>query len=299
MAGAAPVVLEKSRGLGGRLATRRAGEYRFDHGAQYLRPRGPEFAAFLDALKPAEAVDVWLAVEDGAPAYVGLPGMSGLLGPLAEGLDIRHGVEIATATRVDDHWELTDADGVVLARAEVLISAIPAPQAARVLAGHPLADQVAAVKMDPCWTLMVAFESRPNLPDITRMPEAVLEWIARDGGKPGRDAETWVVQAGTDWSRDNLELTKEEAADELMLLLQDRAGGTLPEIRYAAAHRWRYAEAATPLGQPCLADPDTGLVIAGDWCLGPRAEHAVLSAEAALAALVPLAAAASVSARTG
>ncbi len=40
-------VLEKSRALGGRMATRRHDDCAFDHGAQFFTVRTPEFAAFL------------------------------------------------------------------------------------------------------------------------------------------------------------------------------------------------------------------------------------------------------------
>ncbi|QIE40612.1 NAD(P)-binding protein [Rhodobacteraceae bacterium SC52] len=283
--GEAPVVLDKSRGLGGRLATRRVGEWRFDHGAQYLRPRGPQLAALLDALKVSSAVTDWAAVDDGAPAYVGLPGMSGLVKPLAEGVDVRKGVRISSARREQERWHLYDADGGLVAKARVLISTIPAPQAAQVLAGHPLSDRIASVVMDPCWTLMAAFDERPDLPDISRAPDTVLPWIARDGSKPGRGTETWVAQASAEWTRDAIDLSRQDAAQALLAVMRDRAGGALPNVLHADAHRWLYSQAPKPLGQPCLVDRDAGLVVAGDWCLGARAEHAVLSGDAALAVL--------------
>ncbi|MFW5681305.1 MAG: FAD-dependent oxidoreductase, partial [Pseudomonadota bacterium] len=54
----------------------------------------------------------------------------------------------------------------------------------------------------------------------------------------------------------------------------------LPEPTYATAHRWRYALAAEPVGEPCLYDR-SGLVACGDWCLGGRIEAAFLSGLAA------------------
>jgi predicted NAD/FAD-dependent oxidoreductase len=49
------LVLEKSRGLGGRAATRRRGEGRIDHGAQFFTARDARFRA---------RVDTWLATGD-------------------------------------------------------------------------------------------------------------------------------------------------------------------------------------------------------------------------------------------
>lgn len=47
-------VFEKSRALGGRMATRRHEETTFDHGAQYFTVRTPEFAAFLGEIGVAD-----------------------------------------------------------------------------------------------------------------------------------------------------------------------------------------------------------------------------------------------------
>ena len=44
------LVLDKGRGVGGRLATRRAAEAKFDHGAQYFSTKTPDFQSFAENL---------------------------------------------------------------------------------------------------------------------------------------------------------------------------------------------------------------------------------------------------------
>lgn len=285
-AGHAVGVFEKSRGLGGRLSTRRAdGGLRFDHGAQYLRPTRDDFAAFLARLGAAGAAALWHL--DRADAWVGQPGMSGLIAPLTEGLDIRQPVQIATVTREGGVWRLADAQGGDQGTAKTLVLAIPAPQAAQLLAGHGLADALTGVMFSPCWTLMAAFASPLGLPESHRDPDGAIAWMVRDSGKPGRPArpEGWIAQMSAGWSAEHLERPAEDIRDEILAMISERLQRPLPEPVYAAAHRWRYSTAAHPLGQPCLADHEARLVVAGDWCLGDRAEHAFHSAQAALAVL--------------
>ena len=74
-AGLAPVVLDKGRGIGGRVATRRVGAMQFDHGAQYVTAQSPSFAALLSELHTGGALDEW-PNEDDCSLYVGQPGMS-------------------------------------------------------------------------------------------------------------------------------------------------------------------------------------------------------------------------------
>ncbi|MEM6745573.1 MAG: FAD-dependent oxidoreductase [Pseudomonadota bacterium] len=285
-AGREAVVYDKSRGLGGRLGQRRAegpsGEaLRFDHGAQYLTARTPEFRELLETLETAGAAARW-SPEGFEPKdrWVGLPGMSGLARPLAEGLDIRPSKEAVAVELLSDGWHVGFADGDLDGPFEALAVAIPAPQAAKLLPAA--AEALSAVDMEPCWTLMAVFEDRP-----AELPEAAagdgpLAWIARNAAKPGRpDAEAWVVQASREWSREYLELDRQEACDALLRLLGET--GAAPRIDWAAAHRWRYARAATPLGAPFAEIEGPGgeiAVIGGDWTLGTKAEHAFLSGRA-------------------
>ena len=49
LANLSPIVFEKSRGLGGRLSTRRNGNHiSFDHGAQYVSANGYTFQKYLN-----------------------------------------------------------------------------------------------------------------------------------------------------------------------------------------------------------------------------------------------------------
>ena len=73
-----PVLFDKGRGPGGRMATRRADvngtEVRFDHGAQYLTARDPRFVEAVEGWQSAGIVAPWPAA--GEDAYVGTPAMN-------------------------------------------------------------------------------------------------------------------------------------------------------------------------------------------------------------------------------
>jgi renalase len=53
------VVLEKSRGVGGRMATRRVGDANCDHGAQFFTVRGPAFGGMVAEAREAGSVAKW------------------------------------------------------------------------------------------------------------------------------------------------------------------------------------------------------------------------------------------------
>jgi predicted NAD/FAD-dependent oxidoreductase len=279
-AGLAPLVLDKGRGVGGRMATRRAmlgdAPVRFDHGAQYFTARGDDFAALLAQMGPVCAQ--WA---DGADALhlVGVPGMSSLPRAMADGLDLRLEAEVTGLRAGARGWDVEA--GAQRFRARRVVMTVPAPQAARLLGdAHPLHRPLAAVSMAPCLTLMAAFPADCPRPFLSRVSATEpLAWIAQDSSKPGRDGAlvTWVAQASADWSRANLELDLEALALRMLPLLADAIGASPDAAVHFAAHRWRYARATDVPGVPFLRSDDRTLYLGGDWCLGARVEAAFCS----------------------
>lgn len=293
--GARVRLFDKGRAPGGRVATRRIEQegrsFSFDHGAQYLRARGPMFRATLEATNARPWPD--------ESRRVGVPRMSAIPRALSDGMDIALSREVREILGAPGAWRLRHVGGDRRGEAETapqedgpftaVALCIPAPQAAALIEGPAphLRRVLEMVRMAPCWTLMAAFEARLPLPDATRLGSGPIAWAARDSSKPGRDAasECWVVQAGAEWSRAHLERHPPEVAPLLLEALAALAGGALPPLLYAQAHRWRHALVETPLGAPCLWDPGRGIGAAGDWCIGPRAEAAAESGVALAAAM--------------
>jgi len=280
-AGIAPVVFDKGRGIGGRLATRRAGDgLQFDHGAQYVTARGEGFAALLDALRREGAAATW---DDGSGRahVVGIPGMSALARHLAHGLDVRLEVEVSGVHADGDGWIVSA--GAQRQRFDRVVLTAPAPQiAALVGPDGPLAAELARVRLDPCLTLMAALDAGAPRPFASRAdPDDPLAWIAQDSTKPGRPGiACWVAQAGPAWSAMHLELEREAIAALMLPLLCERLGADPGAVRHVSAHRWRHAKVATPLGRPFARDASGTLHAGGDWCLDARVEAAWTSGDA-------------------
>ncbi len=292
-----PTLFEKSRGLGGRLATRRAPDGpSFDHGGQYMTARSAAFRQFIGNASEAGAVGQWSprlgtpGVQGPDPWYVGTPTMNAPFRTLADGVETQLTTEVTAITRQGQGWSLIDADGAATEPFRAVVVTTPAPQASRLLASEPaLAQGLTDVVMAPCWSLMVEFDGRsdPGF-DILRSPSSELAWVARDSSKPGRpeEPETWVAHAGVEWTQYHLEADRKAIAQRMVDALMPLLGRSPADLRHAAAHRWRYARTLRPLGMSFLANDDRTLMVAGDWCLGPRVECAFESGRAAADALM-------------
>ena len=314
-------VIDKSRGLGGRLATRRLpNDAAFDHGAQYIRAGDPGLQHLMARAERQGHAQRWdapiidgppLSADDDRPRYIGTPGMSALgrfmlaegerLGKVAGMFVERHRqAQIIKLGHGDHTWLLEDQAGYQLGPYDLVIMAIPAPQAATLLASieGPMATtltdlkQAAMTLMVPCWSLMVAFEKPlPMDGDSWQLKggESPLVWVSKTARHtPAKGAATgpdnwygYVVHASPDWSATHLEDPAEEVTAALLSALQQELGAALPDTIHQAAHRWRYAFAPEALGRPCHGSPAGQMILAGDWCLGNRAESAYLSGVAA------------------
>ncbi|MFO1151611.1 MAG: FAD-dependent oxidoreductase [Alsobacter sp.] len=295
-AGCQVVVLEKSRGVGGRMATRRDESLAFDHGAQYFTAHGPVFAAQAEAWEGAGLVAHWPPQGLSGRAegcWVGVPGMTAPCRSLAEGLLIVTGCTVRDLSRDDDRWRLASDDGAVVAagldRFDAVVLAIPAPQAVPLIAASGAAlPGPERASYAPCWALMLAGEKDfADLPAAFSPEDGAIAWVARNGTKPGRPqgVETVVVHATPDWSRAHLEMAPETVASQLTQRLGACTRRSL-EPTYARAHRWRYALVEQAVGQPCLWNAEAGLGACGDWCIGARVEAAFDSGVALAAAIL-------------
>lgn len=298
--GFAPAIFEKSRGLGGRIATRRVSEdMAFDHGAQYATARDNRFQDVIETASTQNACATWSPEIQDKPNnqdwLVGTPAMNALLKPLAKGLVLNHLSRVMAVERNEAGWQVQSSLSPQQEAFDIVVSTVPAPQAQALFkADAVIANSLSTVTMAPCWTLMIAFSSRfePGF-DVWRGADQDLDWIGRNSSKPGRSPspDCWVVHASPAWSTDHLELNPEDIATKMMAAITSTLPAPLPQIEYAVAHRWRYARTTTALGTPYLCSDDQTLFVGGDWCLGARIEcafesgtamgHAVIDAQGA------------------
>lgn len=315
-------VFDKARGPGGRMSTRRAATWRFDHGAQYFTVRDPRFRRQVDAWCRGGIVARWdgtIAVlgdraarprDAGGPGddsshggsrgepstrpperFVGVPSMSAVCRDLAAGLELALETRIAGLERVGGRWRLAADGSGDLGDCDAVVVSAPPPQAAELLvdAAPAMSARASGVEMTPCWAVMAGFaEPLRTAFDAAFVHGSPLGWVARNASKPSRPAgEAWVLHATPEWSGRHLELDRQDAARRLLAAFRNATGipGTTPI--HLDAHLWRFALPG-PLAEPCLFDAELRLAACGDWCGGPRVEGAFLSGCAAADRLLAL-----------
>ena len=311
-------LFEKSARPGGRMATRSSPFGSFDHGAQYFTVRDQRFALALQTVpelcKPWSANTVRVLDEHGRVAAAGLParephwvptpGMNALATAWAEPLAKAGSLKLETrVTRLErdasqvHHWTLhtvgPETDNghrrEALSGFDAVVLALPAWQARELLLNSELADtmaqEIGAVEVAPCWTLMLAFPNamQPAFSTLgpqwnaARSTHHRIAWLARESSKPGREPiERWTVQASAAWSREHFNDDPLRVQAKLCKAFSE-VTGIRAEPTHVDSHRWAYAQTVKPLGKSHLWDPRVRLGACGDWCTGHRVEDAFLS----------------------
>ncbi len=312
-------IFEKSRGVAGRMSTRRGEVGQCDHGAQYFTAREPAFRAQVQAWIDAGAAALWtptLRVYDGESAaewhrhassverFVGTPTMTAPGRELARGLTVRTGFTVSSLQRKAGKWQLDEAEGATAAGFDAVLLAIPAPQAHALLqdALPELAAHAGSVQMRPSWALMLHYDKPLVLPfDAAFVNAGPLRWVARDSSKPGRPAgEVWLLHGTAAWSAQCIEADRELVAAHLLAAFATLTGVDPQQHLLAQSlHRWLYADTARTLGEACVWNAQSGAGLCGDWLLDDKVEGAwssgralaahVLDAVSAHARRVPLA----------
>lgn len=286
-------VFEKSRGPGGRAATRRDGVWRFDHGAQYFTVRDDRLLPYIHSWLHQGVIAQWqgtIAVRDdgqwqpskpGVRRYVAVPGMSALGAHLASDLTVQLETAVTLIQREGRQWRLVSDAGLDLGVFDTVLVCVPAPQARVLLeqVSGGLAQRTADAVMHPTWATMVVLRDKPDVAyDAAFLnDDPVLSWISRDASKPGRGAdETWVLHATRAWTTAHLSDAKEEAAAAMIDAFAGVVGNGVTAV-HSAAHRWLYALPDPVIADGALFDGALGIGAGGDWCGGPRVEGALLS----------------------
>ncbi len=308
-AGMSVSLFDKSRGVGGRLSTRYAGDFEFDHGAQYFTVKDPEFEALVQDAFLDKSVERWsgralylkkglLTTDTGAPRWVGAPRMNSFAKFLAKEADVNLGHAVTGLKReTDNRWTLSfdesaSPEHLIQDRTgfDAVICTAPPVQAQAILPSNfSESKSLKHARLDACFALMIGLHDPINVGwDSLRVSDLPVAWLAVNSSKPGRrsDLGALMVHAAPEWSNENKETDRDEIQNTLLTIASSLTRLDLTNPAYLTLHRWLYASVAQSPERPCLYDKEQNLIAAGDWCLGGRVEGAALSGLAAAHALI-------------
>ena len=292
------VVIDKGRGVGGRMATRRMGDATLDHGAQFFTTHSDEFAAVVAGWQSAGLAQPWfrgglgplgIADADGHTRFRGTESMNAVAKHLAAGLDVRTGMAATSVSHADGSDEWTIAIGDHLLPADAVVLTPPVPQSLALLAAGNVVlatDDLAALtalRYEPCLAVLAELDGPSGLrePGAVKPDDGPIEWMA-DNQRKGISASPAVtIHATADFSREHW-----SSPDEVVVATLLAAAGLPASASAAQVQRWRYSRPVdVHPARHLSAQGLPPLVFAGDAFGGAKVEGAVLSGRSAATAL--------------
>jgi len=311
-AGLHVMIVDKARGVGGRMATRRLGSAVVDHGAQFFTVRGEAFAAVVSDAHQHGAVVPWCSgfaraaaadqpvapADDGHPRFRGATGMTDLPKVLAgrlggSGTSLQTNSRVTAVAIAEGHVRLA-LDGAADLVARGCVVTAPVPQALDLFAaGGLLAPGVgrigtdthrllASVTYDPCFALMLVLD-RPSLvppPGGIQFESGPIAWLADNQQKGISPVPALTVHADGGFSRARFD----DQPDGVMTALRTAAAPWIgaATVMEQSLQRWKFALPTTVLDVPFVAATTAPPVVCcGDAFAGPKVEGAAMSGMAA------------------
>ncbi len=291
------VVFEKARNVGGRMSTRYADPFCFDHGAQYFTARSPEFQDFLQPFMEAGIIAEWqgklIHVEVGKPStdelwrephLVATPNMNSLCKKLAQGIDVRCTTEIAPLLyQQSGLWALQDMQGQELGEYDWIISTAPPAQTLKLLqAVLPDSTSLHKARMQGCFALMLGFNQTWSQEWIAaKVHDNPIQWISINSSKPGRSRAVTaiVVHSCHDWAMQHIDDDVRQVEKCLLEQFEASVGFATANAAYIELHRWKYAIAEVAHQPGFYVDSKHNLAATSDWASTSRIENVWLNAK--------------------
>lgn len=240
-------VFEKSRGAGGRMSTRYADPYFFNHGTPFFDATLPEFQNFLKLFtdkKIIEYADLKKAVflensnhvllEENS-YYRAIPHMNNFCKSLIDTEKLFKQSEISRIYQGQDGWTLEDKEMMVYTGFDHIISTAPLPQTQNLLGNYLY---VPKGSYEPCHVLMLGLSMAWDEEwDYAQFENSFIDRVitSREGTKINL-----VIHTKSEWSIQHLEVDKEKLIENILNEFNSFKS-ILQYIEYQSIHRWLYS----------------------------------------------------------
>lgn len=251
-------IFEKSKGLGGRIATRRIEDHGFDHGAPYLS----EHESLRSLLSEA---GIKSTTTSQGLLYSG--GMTKLAKFLGTELPLKKSTRVTNLRQERNMWRLRTDAHEEFAFDQVVLTA-PLPQSLELLEQSQIHfEQILRnITYTKALLALVITDSELGPSPFLKDLQSIISMDAR-----GLHPRGYVLRASAEFSEKHFDASDEEILTFFRSLYEN--------VSHIELKRWRYATPQSTIPRSYLEVAD-GLFLIGDSFLYPDVRGSILSAEA-------------------
>jgi len=266
-------ILEKSNGCGGRMATRRVGESKFDHGAQFIK-------ASKDSSK---LIDLWqesmvacnFASEDFG-AICGQSGMTQLAKIIAAKLNIEYNSKVIRLEKRLQYWRVFLEQGEPRL-AEQIILTCPLPQSVQILRQSDIDfdQKLTGIRYHSSIVILTRFDSSLDSEMNYRenLNEDIFSICSQKAKGLSIQADYTIVMQNL-WSANHFD----KSDDEICWTVEKLLNNIFPKsgVLNLIVKKWRFAS-PQDIWERLYENVANGLYLAGDAFGGPSLNGALRS----------------------
>ena len=290
-------VFEKSRGVGGRIATRRAEPYQFNHGAQYFKVENKEFKDFVQPLmvnkiiKPLKTNQIEILNKNvikrtkiyNQQYFTAGSKMNSVVKYLINNnFSIKLLCKIEKILKENDNWFIIDSNKVSYGPYNWLFITIPPNQAIEILYNNfKFLDIIKKIKMRSCYSLMLGFDEIKEFDfDTALFLDEDVRWLSISKKiLEKKEYYNLLINSSYNFAEQNINGSKDKISNYLIKQVSDILQCKLNNYKHKALHFWKYAMSEKNNNLGSLFDEDLKVIVCGDWCMNGKVEGGFLSAK--------------------
>ena len=245
-AGHQVLVVDKGRGLGGRLAGRRIGDATFDHGAQFMTAREPRFKAAMADWVATGVAEEWYSSypgqPNGHPRYRGVPTMTAVAKHLAIELNIMRATRVVKVSHQQTGW-LANLDNGDRVSAHKLLITSPVPQTLELLKGINIpADKqsrLERIEYESCIAVMAILDGPTAIaaPGAIALEKGPIAWISDNLQKGVSKIPAVTIHGSGEFSAEHLDHDRTQTGQQLIDAAAPYLGNA--QVTEYQVHGWR------------------------------------------------------------
>lgn len=271
-------ILEKSKSSGGRMATRRINDLKFDHGAQFIK-KCETSQRWIETWQQEDVAQKFPT--DLFDAFCGCRGITQLAKTIAKPLSIDYDHKVISLTAHHDVWILKCENGQ-FTHAKKVILTCPLPQSLELLTNSQVSFNSELSKIIYSKALVLLIESDQDTLSPMRYQENIghgLFSICAQHLKNPMQSPSWTAVMTTEWSAEHFDQTEDEILKKALVKLSK----VFPKLKVQKIYlkKWRFAQPQTTWPSP-FDNPAPGLYLGGDAFGGPSLTGALRSSQGLL-----------------
>ena len=271
------VVLDKGRGVGGRMSTRTIQEAKADHGAQYFSVKTPEFQELIKQLQSEKIISEWKIPQRENVRYVGGKGMNSIPKKLAQNLNVVLNEKVVLISESEVKTESGNSYSF-----DNLIITIPIPQITDLLNQSQIKisnqDQAVfgSIHYEPCIAVMAVLNQPTNiLGGGIILENQPVAWIADNFQKGITSVPTVTLHASASYSIEHFDDDLQNVAKDMLSSVNQYV--TPENVQSFQVHRWKFSNAVKRYDKPFYQLENQNIFLGGDGFGFGNVEGAFLS----------------------